>query len=124
MHHRLAQIATDSSLKIPERWLTPLRQLRAAGHATPMLASALAAWARHTREGELDDPAADRLRQARRLPRREALRDLLRTLGAADLAEDSALVKEVDDRFEGWSGAGRSRWSDSKAQFSQGPWQV
>lgn len=98
MDHRLAQIATDNSLKIPERWLAPLRDLRSAGLQTPVLTTALATWARHTRGGQLDDPAAERLRRAWQSPQEGAIRELLRTLGAPDLAEDSAFVAEVDGR--------------------------
>lgn len=35
MEHRVQQIAMDGSQKIPERWLAPLRELRAAGRDTP-----------------------------------------------------------------------------------------
>ena len=102
MRHRIRQIAADGSLKIPERWLTPLRELRAAGHDTPALAAALAAWARHTRDtpaDDLDDPSAERLRRAWQRPGPDAVRELLRLLGADDLADDSALVMAVDARL-------------------------
>ncbi|WP_255951327.1 mannitol dehydrogenase family protein [Streptomyces odontomachi] len=95
VQHRIRQIATDGSLKIPERWLAPLRELRAAGAATPVLTRALAAWARHTRDQDVDDPAADRLRQAWRLPPTDAVRAVLGELGAPDLADDGEFVAEV-----------------------------
>lgn len=41
LHHRLAQIATDASLKLPQRILAPMRAL--APSPTPMLSFALAA---------------------------------------------------------------------------------
>ncbi|MGI5491938.1 hypothetical protein [Microtetraspora malaysiensis] len=65
-----------------------------------MLASALAAWARHTRDDEPDDPAAARLRAA--WPGRrdaEAVRALLLVLGVADLADDTGLVTAVAGRL-------------------------
>ncbi|MFF4774912.1 mannitol dehydrogenase family protein [Microtetraspora fusca] len=100
MRHRLRQIAMDGSLKLPERWLAPLRELRAAGRDTPVLESALAAWARHTRDDEPDDPAAARLRAAWSGRRdAEAVRALLLVLGAADLADDTGLVTAVAGRL-------------------------
>ncbi|MBI0300015.1 mannitol dehydrogenase family protein [Streptomyces sp. PRKS01-29] len=95
MHHRIQQIAMDGSQKIPERWLAPLRELRAAGRDTPLLATALAAWARLTRDHPLDDPRAEELRRVWDGPHAEAPRVLLRLLGAADLADDTALVASV-----------------------------
>ncbi|MGA6155133.1 mannitol dehydrogenase family protein [Stenotrophomonas sp. NPDC087984] len=95
MHHRIQQIAMDGSQKIPERWLAPLRELRAAGRDTPLLATALAAWARRTRDHALDDPRAEELRRAWDGPHSEAPRRLLRLLGAEDLADDAALVASV-----------------------------
>ncbi|MEE4590420.1 mannitol dehydrogenase family protein [Streptomyces sp. DSM 41524] len=95
MHHRIQQIAMDGSQKIPERWLAPLRELRAAGRDTPLLAAALAAWARRTRDHPLDDPRAEELRRAWDGPHAEAPRRLLRLLGAEDLADDTALVASV-----------------------------
>lgn len=52
--HRLAQIATDGSQKIGQRWLAPLAVNRARGRPCPATMSALAAWVRFVRE-----PAAD-----------------------------------------------------------------
>ncbi len=46
LHHRCAQIATDSSLKVPQRIVAPLRELVARGRPAPMLCFALAAWIR------------------------------------------------------------------------------
>ncbi|MCG0289696.1 mannitol dehydrogenase family protein [Streptomyces sp. PSAA01] len=103
MEHRIQQIAMDGSQKIPERWLAPLRELRAAGRDTPLLATALAAWARRTRDHPLDDPRAEELRRAWDGPHSEAPRRLLRLLGAGDLADDTALIASV--RAELGSGA-------------------
>ncbi len=100
MRHRLRQIAMDGSLKLPERWLAALRELRAAGRDAPVLEATLAAWAGHTRDDVPDDPAADRLRAA--WPGRrdaEAVRELLLVLGASDLADDTALVTAVAGRL-------------------------
>jgi fructuronate reductase len=99
MRHRLRQIAGDGSLKVPERWLAPLRELRAAGRPVPLLTTAVAAWARHTRDEQLDDPAADRLRAAWEGPADRAVPALLGTLGAEDLAGDRDFVTEVRDRL-------------------------
>ena len=46
LHHKCAQIATDASLKVPQRIVAPLRDLRAKGRPAPMLCFALAAWIR------------------------------------------------------------------------------
>ncbi|MGW4239562.1 mannitol dehydrogenase family protein [Streptomyces sp. NPDC004749] len=131
IRHLLRQIGSDGSLKIPERWLDALRTLRAstagtapagpagpAGPAattsTPVLELALAAWANATRPaadgGQLfgtTDPAAPALGACwRGVPdneegRRETVRRLLGVLGAADLAEDDALVSGVTSRLPG-----------------------
>ncbi|MER5479567.1 mannitol dehydrogenase family protein [Streptomyces sp. NPDC002734] len=99
MRHQLRQIATDGSLKVPERWLAPLRELRAAGHAAPVLTGAVAAWARHTRDERLDDPVADRLRAAWEGPADRAVPALLTALGAQDLAGDRQFVAEVREHL-------------------------
>ncbi|OSC46183.1 hypothetical protein B5181_42815, partial [Streptomyces sp. 4F] len=62
MHHRLRQIASDGSLKITERWLPALRELRARGTSTPVLELALAAWAHSTSTADAPaDPATEAL---------------------------------------------------------------
>jgi len=81
MRHLLRQIGTDGPLKIPERWLPALRELRARGAThTPFLELALAAWVLST------GPA-------------DTVQSLLRGLGAADLADDDALTTAVADRL-------------------------
>ncbi|MGW0708394.1 mannitol dehydrogenase family protein [Streptomyces sp. NPDC002643] len=97
MRHRLRQIASDSSLKITERWLPALRTLRVRGTATPMLELALAAWVRLTRDPDLPDPARNALAACHRpgAADTDTTRALLRAVGAADLADDSALVTAV-----------------------------
>ncbi|MER5430021.1 mannitol dehydrogenase family protein [Streptomyces sp. NPDC002588] len=78
MRHLLRQIGTDGSLKIPERWLPALRELRGRGTRTPMLELALAAWV---------------------LTSGKPVHALLAEVGAADLAEDDALTAGVTDRL-------------------------
>ena len=46
LRHRVAQIASDASQKIPQRILAPLRELRAKGEACPAMIFAIAAWIR------------------------------------------------------------------------------
>ncbi|MFF5563151.1 mannitol dehydrogenase family protein [Streptomyces sp. NPDC012623] len=108
MRHLLQQIGSDSSLKIPERWFDALRALRSASASTPVLELALAGWVHATRPG-LDggqlygtsDPAAGALSAGRQgVPDTEdTVRRLLRVVGAADLAEDAALVGAVTARL-------------------------
>lgn len=44
MRHRLTQIGSDGSLKLPERWLGSLRELRALGLTSPTIVRGLGAW--------------------------------------------------------------------------------
>jgi fructuronate reductase len=46
LHHKCAQIATDASLKVPQRIVAPLRELTGAGRPAHLLSFALAAWIR------------------------------------------------------------------------------
>jgi fructuronate reductase len=61
--HRLAQIATDGSQKIVQRWLEPLAVNQARSHACPATLRALAAWIVHVRgDGQaVNDPLASKL---------------------------------------------------------------
>lgn len=61
--HRLAQIATDGSQKIAQRWLEPLADNAARGRRCPATLRALAAWMIHVRGdgAPVDDPLAERL---------------------------------------------------------------
>ncbi|MEU3339827.1 mannitol dehydrogenase family protein [Streptomyces sp. NPDC002144] len=79
MRHLLRQIATDGPLKVRERWLPALRELRARGARTPVLELALAAWALSAAP--------------------EPVPALLRAAGAADLADDDTLTTAVTDRL-------------------------
>lgn len=57
LHHKLAQIATDASQKVPPRILGPLRDLKASRTSHDALVLAVAAWMRSC-EG-VDDAGAD-----------------------------------------------------------------
>ena len=46
LNHRCTQIATDASLKVPQRLIAPLRDLEATGRPAPLLCFALATWIR------------------------------------------------------------------------------
>jgi fructuronate reductase len=109
--HELRQIGSDGSLKVAERWLEPLRMLRAAHRPSPVLELALAAWANATSpDGDLGagqrygttDPAAPALARAWTAAGAAgtagAVASLLRVVGAADLAEDLGLVRAVAER--------------------------
>ena len=72
LKHRTAQIASDGSQKLPQRLLAPLRDRQAKGLASPMIATAIAAWMHfvvktaHTPDAVLNDPlAAEILAQAK-----------------------------------------------------------
>ena len=69
IRHRTAQIATDTSQKLPQRLLATLAENRAAGRPCEALALAVAAWFRLIdgtddlgRPVTLDDPLLDRLK--------------------------------------------------------------
>lgn len=110
--HQLRQIGSDGSLKVVERWLEPLRILRAEGGATGTLELALAAWANATRPGDggspeaqrfgtTDPSAADLAAAWSGAPASSVIAGLLRRVGAADLAEDGALIEAVAARLPG-----------------------
>lgn len=69
LHHRVHQIASDSTQKIPQRWVPATLARLGAGGEVKHLAFAAAAWMRHARAVdergqayELSDPLADRIR--------------------------------------------------------------
>jgi fructuronate reductase len=108
VRHRLRQIGSDGSLKIPERLLGALRTLRANLATTPMLELSLAAWVNATRPngngGQLfgtTDPAMDSLAGcwAETPDTRALVARILLLIGAADLAEQPELVASVADRL-------------------------
>jgi len=69
LHHRLIQIAMDGSQKIPQRWLETLAWHQARGTRCPSIEAAIAAWIAFLRSDHpIDDPLADRLRDAAMAP--------------------------------------------------------
>jgi fructuronate reductase len=108
MRDQLRRIGSDGSLKIGERWLGALRELRAAGSSTPVLELALAGWVNATRPGntgeqqfDTSDPAATALAghwQTTAAPA-ERVSHLLREVGAADLADDKTLATSIASRL-------------------------
>ncbi|WP_084074441.1 mannitol dehydrogenase family protein [Demequina sp. NBRC 110052] len=110
MHHLLRQIGSDGSLKIPERWLGTLRELRAQGQATPILELSLAAWANATRPDEqggqafgTTDPASPALAACWSgvSPGPERIARLFGAIGAQDLAASTELTSSIAARLDG-----------------------
>ena len=108
MHHLLRQIGTDGSLKIPERWLPALRELRAAGTSDLGAGAGAGRLGRRDRArgagrpGVRHDGSRHGVRSpaAGRSPRRSGLvAALLRTVGATDLAEQADLTASVAARL-------------------------
>nr|WP_269330426.1 mannitol dehydrogenase family protein [Kineosporia babensis] len=105
IHHELRQIGSDGSLKLPQRWVTVLRDLREqASPVGPNQTLALAAWAHATRPdassgGQLfgtTDPATAALAGCWRGSPSGVVARLLNVLGAADLAEDADLTRSAE----------------------------
>jgi len=63
LEHRLSQIATDGSQKIPQRWLETLAWHQQRGSTCPAILAAFAAWLRFigTEGRKINDPMADAL---------------------------------------------------------------
>lgn len=61
LNHKLAQIATDGSQKIPQRWLETLAFHQHTAKTCPSILAGLGAWLCHIRgdNGRVDDPMAD-----------------------------------------------------------------
>ncbi|RYD41818.1 MAG: mannitol dehydrogenase family protein, partial [Sphingomonadales bacterium] len=69
LHHRLIQIAMDGSQKIPQRWLETLAWHQERGQRCLSLDAAIAAWIAFLRSDHpIDDPLADKLREAAASP--------------------------------------------------------
>ena len=108
MRDQLRRIGSDGSLKIGERWLGALRELRANKTSTPVLELALAGWANATRPGQAggqqfdtSDPAGAALAgcwQSGGHPP-AIVAGLLREVGASDLAEDHQLIAAIAQRL-------------------------
>jgi fructuronate reductase len=96
MHHRLDQIATDGSQKLPVRVLPTLRQERAAGRVPQGAAVALAAWVYHLRGAgaPVSDARADQVVPLADGPLPQAVPRVLGVLDPA-LADDGELVAAV-----------------------------
>jgi fructuronate reductase len=107
--HRLIQIATDGSLKLPYRLLEPIADLRRLGRPVARHATAVAGWMKFvvTRGGgALDDPAAPTLsrvasacqsRGAIDVPRFLALREVFPAILADDTIFIAATTRAYDD---------------------------
>lgn len=97
IRHSLRQIATDGSLKLPERWFGVLRATDA-----PVLELALAGWVLATRpDAAAPDPLAASLAASWAVFGKpaELVAAQLRLAGAPDLADRTALVSAVADRL-------------------------
>jgi fructuronate reductase len=69
LDHRLIQIAMDGSQKIPQRWLETLAWHQRRGQRCASLGAAVAAWIAFLRSDHpIDDPLADKLRDAAAAP--------------------------------------------------------
>jgi fructuronate reductase len=87
LDHRLQQIATDGSQKLPQRWLESVRANLKSGAPTECLAFALAGWIAYLsgqdetgRTYAIADPLADRLTEAVRATLYADAIDAVRTL--------------------------------------------
>lgn len=94
--HRLAQIATDGSQKIPQRWLEPLAINAAAGRRCPATLRALAAWLIHVRGrgAAVADPLAVQLAAAWAEAGRDGIVDAV--LGAGGLVAGRWVPDDAD----------------------------
>lgn len=111
LQHRLAQIATDGSQKLPQRVLMPIRERRARQQSVRLLSLTVAGWiayvaatVRSTPEA-LADPLAPRLTEAV-LASDGSAGDLVRRFFAIgdifgdDLAQDGELLAGIKDSLE------------------------
>jgi fructuronate reductase len=93
IEHRLAQIATDSSQKVPVRFRPVLRAERAAGRSAEGASRAVAAWVCHLRGrgAPVNDPEAAQLVSLVDGPLEQGVANVLGRLGP-DLRADRELV--------------------------------
>ena len=105
--HRLLQIATDGSQKLPQRLLDTIRDRLKANLPIPHLATVIAIWLRFLqgkdergRNLPLDDPLASKLRAA--ASAREPCRELLglQQVFGTDLSRNPQFRDEMCQRFE------------------------
>lgn len=98
MHHALAQIAVDGSVKLVMRVVPVAIARRRAGRAAPVSAAIIGSWIAHCRDvgADLCDARRDELDSALQGPLGDATR---RGVGLLDdeLAADDAFVAEVTD---------------------------
>jgi len=107
LHHKVHQIATDSSLKIPLRWLPTLNDSLAAGQVIEPLAFAAAVWMRFLQGVDetgaayvMSDPAAASLQALARDHRGDVAASVQALLGVAsiwgsDLPRDTRFTGRV-----------------------------
>lgn len=81
LHHRLDQIATDGSQKLPQRLVAPLMIRRARGQLSPALSLAIAGWAQWLERGRGGKPSPDPLIEVI-APRLAAAGDAAASIGA------------------------------------------
>lgn len=96
LKHRLAQIACDSSQKMPQRLFAPIAANLAAARDWPVSALALAAWIKGLRDlPPIDDPRQTDLRAAAQDPDPVAAVLSLPALAPADLLAHPAFLTKV-----------------------------
>ncbi len=105
LQHRVHQIATDSSLKIPLRWLPTLHDSLAAGQGVEPLAFAAAVWMRYLLAVDelgqayaISDPQAEALQAMARAHSGDAQGTVRALLGVASIWGESL------PRDERWTG--------------------
>lgn len=103
LEHRLEQIASDGSQKIPQRWLEGALANLEAGRAIPVTVQAVAAWMayvggndRNGRHWRVDDPLAGELRACHREHARAA--DIVDAMLALDDVFPARLAARADFR--------------------------
>ncbi len=96
IEHRLTQIATDSSQKVPVRFLPVLRAERAAGRMPLGAARAIGAWVAHLRGSGTPIADADAQRWIALAGGTDGVRRVLTALGE-DLGNDDELAVAVDE---------------------------
>ena len=104
LNHKTAQIASDGSEKIPQRWLEAIIVLRREEKPVRFLAMALAIWIRYLHGSsergtklDISDPRKDRLIQivTSGFKKRSMITDVMGLL-SSDLATDLAFIANVE----------------------------
>ena len=100
LRHRLAQIATDSSQKMPQRLFAPVAANIAAGRPWSVSALAIAAWIQGLRSlAPIDDPRQQELHRAVQAVDPVAAVLSLPSLAPADLAANDIFMAGVQRAF-------------------------